>query len=254
MDGEFFERGTQPFTFNELCHQLDKYKNSFLSLQFSQHLLYEAIGKGLSSPDYNPSFRYYSGDAFKAHNDGIYDPTNIQTIDLQNHLLGEVLGDMVSRFTKQGFLHNLPKHLVVNNFHFIRTKFINSIYEVLEKYIKKFASLTGQKDDKGFCCSLRKELRNEDWYVMLYLLRNNASHSDNIQTPVVFKSFLKKLNKETISWKTIEVKNGMYGHKIRYNDEELLELYNEMIEYIIANHKIFITSLNGKVISELIET
>jgi len=134
------------------------------------------------------------------------------------------------------------------NTHFIRTKFINSIYEIIFKYIEKYEKLCAGHRNKSY---LRKLLQSENWYRMLYLLRNNASHSDNLHTKVKFTGFIKELNQPRIEWKNLVVEDGMFGHKIRYNDEDLNELYNEIYNYVATNYQEFYIQPDGTIIEEL---
>jgi len=260
MDSRLQKRGEQPLTLLYLLASLHSYKGSYQTLLFAQQLVGDNIRKALKDSEYNYSFNLYKGNIWDMEK-GIIDESKYEVRDLQGHLLRNVLKLPLNKYAKStedgkvdfeisdDQIDTLVLGLSLENAHFLRTRFINSLYEALEKYIIKFSLLTGFKDDKK--CTLRLELQQQDWYIMLYLLRNQASHFDGMQTPVLFRGWIKHLNKKVFTWRNIEVTEGMDGHSIRYDDNELLELSQEIEDYINKCLDSFVKDSSGRIIPEL---
>lgn len=115
------------------------------------------------------------------------------------------------------------------NAHFIRARVLNAVVELIKKYY--------EGSDKWF------QLHELEWFQVLYVLRNIASHADNYNNKIIFPKRtpnswkkLKKAYPDKIQWKGIEIENGHIGN-IRYNDEEILELLDYVIQFFSLNFK-----------------
>ena len=119
------------------------------------------------------------------------------------------------------------KVLLRMNSHYNRTRILNAFYEITIHYIE---GLNKEKEK-----SLKSKLFNEDWFRVLYVLRNNASHFDNYgkQIEWIFRK------KDSISWETITIKKDDIGHEIRYNDAELIRLFRYGLLYFKDNQSTF---------------
>ena len=248
MTDKIEKRGDRPLDYIFLLKTLETFKISFSTLTFAAMLFIDVVKEGINNSSYNPTTLAYNGDIFDIINKNIIDDNKIVKTELQKDILQVHIKELlvlVNNDYEAVFLF-----LGMNNSHFLRTKFINSIFEILSKYVLKYESLF-KKDElrKNY---LRTQLQKQDWYIILYILRNNASHADGIHTPFEKPRFLKDSKKTTFTWKTITVSIGMMSHSIRYNNEELLELYDEMVGYIVENHALFTRTNEGEKLFELI--
>ncbi|QJD96526.1 hypothetical protein HH214_11890 [Mucilaginibacter robiniae] len=245
------KNGDIPLNYYTLLSFLEDYKINFFTLNFAQLLLSEEIYKGYSDSTYDRVVKFYRAghaEIQKLHDTAYIDPNSLRTVELQK----DIIQDNFNKLTRFGAvdIESTLASLNFQNFHFIRTKFINSIYEILEKYILKYE----QQFEKSISrrTHLRNRLQMKDWYIMLYILRNTASHADGLETPFIKYSFLKSLPKNTFVWKEISVTVGMLSHQIRYNNDELLELYNELHQFIKCNFDLFTKSNRGEILTKLL--
>lgn len=240
------DRGDRKITYKFLVYGLEDYYLSLITLRFGSFLFYEALKKGLSDESYNPSFTLLHGHPSKVMSEEERHKNTI-TYTLQTSIIGSHFNHQIE---KVGSTKYAIDNLRVTNAHYTRTKFINSLYEILEKYLEAFAVHSGEGETQTRKCSLRIALRKQPWYIMLYFLRNNASHENNLFKKIEFKAFLKELPSPFV-WREIVVTNGMDGHTLRYNDLDIEELYKEIMTFIANNHLLFISKTDGTIISEL---
>jgi hypothetical protein len=233
------KRGDRPLDFETLFELMTLAYISSKSLRFAQLMLSGMIKDGLNDTQYNPSQAVYEGDLFKPT-----DERFIVDYKLQEHLLDDVLKPLREGKNNDEEVINTLNY---QNFHFLRTKFINEIYEILEKYLALYADKTSQVDGKSL---LRKRLQMEDWYKVFYQIRHNASHSNLLHTKVEFRSFIK--NETQLVWKDIIISNGMMGHDIKYNDRHLDEIYHLLKNFLYDHINLATQDTNGIRVKELL--
>ncbi len=233
-------RGSKDLTYEFLIRQLTLYRGSFLSLKYAQGIMMVALREGLVNKDYNPFFQGYAGNVIDFYEKNIVDQTKFFKTELQKDIIDDVFKDYQNTF---GTNEDAIRSINFQNYHFLRGRFINCIFEVLNKYISRYESQFGKTE--GRKVYLRTQLQKKDWYVMLYILRNNASHADGLHTEFDLPYFLKDSKKTSFTWRTISVTKGMFAYAIRYNDEELLLLYEDMMSFIKLNYELF-THTNTK--------
>jgi hypothetical protein len=243
-----YKRGDTPLTYTYLLFSLEQYKINYQTLQFAQGLLANAIRLGIEDQSYNPQYKIYEGDPFDYIENGIIDETKIVTHELQR----DIIKGLFNRFQyiRSCNIEEAITSLGFQNYHFIRTRFINSVFEILEKYILKYQSQFNKDDGKR--TGLRTELQKRDWYVILYILRNNASHADGLHEDFSVPRFLKDSNRTSYKWRTITVEFDQPAHSIIYTDRELLELYDEMFQFILFNEALFTQDHKGQNLPALI--
>lgn len=119
------------------------------------------------------------------------------------------------------------KDLLKMNTHFLRGRILNAFYEITMNYIEGFDSVK-QK-------ALKDKLFKEDWFKVLYVLRNTASHFDNYGKEIewIFKK------KDQVSWHNIIINKNDIGHLIRYNDAEIYQLVSFGLKYFLENQASF---------------
>ena len=124
-------------------------------------------------------------------------------------------------------LEDSAKNIMIGNAHFIRTRVTNNVFELIKYYL----------DDKF----LMSGLHSLDWFQVLYLLRNNASHLDNHGLHVKFPDWKWLINPypEVVSWNGIEIKNGQKGETIRYSDKQIIDLLDVINNYFIENESVY---------------
>jgi len=110
--------------------------------------------------------------------------------------------------------------------HWNRTKFLNATFELIMNYLDGL--------DKPEKKRLSKKLFNEEWFRVLFVLRNNASHHDNYGKQIEWS-----FKEEKIQFQGIIINKNDIGHKIRYNDAELFNLLEYTYAYFIENRAIF---------------
>ena len=119
--------------------------------------------------------------------------------------------------------------LTQNNAHFLRNKAINSIYEIIHKYLLQ----EGKQEMTKYY--------SYDWFRVLNVLRNSASHADNegrvVQFPDRDPKWKKNPDKnpikpypDTIQWGNIKITRGQ-KENIRYSDKDLLELFKHIVSF-----------------------
>jgi len=113
-----------------------------------------------------------------------------------------------------------------------RKAIINTQYELIINFIEIDPSKKN---------ALQIELRNQLWFKVLNLLRNNASHFDNLGKTLLKseRRFPKYITEDEVKWKNITITESMMGHTLRYNDFEVIELLEEASAYFEANKLIF---------------
>ena len=232
--------GDIPLTLGFLITQFENLKISFITLNFAQQVLADVINKGLKDKSYDLKLQIYNGSYADP-----FDESKVITTELQKDILDGVLGERI-KFCKDD-LYYLIEGLGAQNYHFIRTKFINGIFEILKKYIDKHTALCNEK-----ATLLKTTLYQQDWYIMLFILRNNASHADGLHRPFQYPPFIKEKNKLSFTYKTIVIDVNQKAHSIRYNNDEILELYEDMFQFIIANQLLFLTNDEGTFLPDLI--
>jgi len=239
--------GDLPLTFDTLLYFLERYKINFTTLLFAQGLLNLAFDEGVENKDYNPAFLSYHGNPTDYYEKNIIDENQIRNNDLQNL----INVDLKRLMDMNGInFRDAIDSLNLQNNHFLRARFLNSIFEVLNKYLIKYESQF--KKDEGRKNYLRTQLQKKDWYIMLYILRNNASHADGIHTPFEAPWFLKDSKKNSFVWKTISVSTGVFAHSIRYNNDEILELFEEMFQFIMKHKDLFTMNNKGELLPALL--
>jgi hypothetical protein len=108
------------------------------------------------------------------------------------------------------------------NAHFIRARVINAIVEVIKKYYK---------DSPNWF-----KLHSLDWFRVLYVLRNVASHADGFEEVIKFPTW-KKLTDQypnTITWNGITINNGHTGN-VEYADKQIISLVEHTINFFKSN-------------------
>jgi hypothetical protein len=233
------KRGDIPLNFESLFELMNFAYMSWKSLRFAQLMLCGMIKDGLNDTQYNPNQTAYEGDVSKP-----IDEKLIVDYKLQEHLLNDILKPL-----REGKDNNeqVINTLNFQNCHFLRTKFINEIYEILEKYLVLYADKTGQGNGQSL---LRKSIQKEDWYRVFYQIRHHASHSNFLHTKVKFQSFIK--NETQLVWKDIIISNGMMGHEIKYNDRHLDDIYILLKNFLYEHINLATQDTKGKRVKELL--
>jgi hypothetical protein len=141
-----------------------------------------------------------------------------------NHII-----KMIEEFAKarNSTYERTIQDLLIMNAHFLRGRIINAFYEITMNYIERFDSAK-QK-------ILKDKLFKEDWFRVLYVLRNTVSHFDNYGKKIEW--IFKKKNK--ISWHNIIINKNDIGHLIRYNDPEIYQLVSFGLNYFLQNQSAF---------------
>ena len=105
---------------------------------------------------------------------------------------------------------------------FVRDRYINTVYETIINYL--------QINEKKHL--LKTHFRKQDWFQMLYALRNNASHFDNFGKPVIH-DYIDWIP-DTITWNDLSIKKSQLGHEVVYTDTYIRELAEHGQNYIIS--------------------
>ncbi len=105
------------------------------------------------------------------------------------------------------------KNIVVRNSHFVRARALNAIVEAIKHYFQGSRGLIAK-------------LHTLEWFQVIYVLRNVASHFDlhNEQVEFPRMKWLLHPYPNTITSHGISISNGQYGHTVHYADKKLLEL------------------------------
>jgi hypothetical protein len=243
MDKNITVRGHHRLDYQLLNIMLTNAQIQYETLRFAQDLFTVTLSEGLNNPNYNPTIGHSDINPESMIEGQLYSMASMRTKDLQGYIIGGLLAEARTNHDDD----RIVKGINIENQHFLKTKFLSNLFEILEKYIIKYAESSGQNEKT---CILRKELRSLDWYIILYFLRNAGSHTDGYQTKVEFLGFTKIL-KPQVQWKDITITEGMYGHEINYNDKHITDLYLEMRVYINDHKKLF-TTKDGVDIAELL--
>jgi hypothetical protein len=240
------DKGDIPLTYSLLQHHLKGYYMSYEMLHFAQIMLTDALEDVILHPEADYPYELKMGNHKEIYEDGNWSSAHIKKVSLRNDI--KPLFDDFKASMNGDDRSALQTTLFLNN-QYIRKKFINTIYEILEKYVGKHESQFPAKTEKTF---LRKKLQNETWYSMLMILRNAASHADGLEVYISFPKYLSKAGTTNIKWETIEATDGMLQHELRYNDEELKVLYSEMCQWIIDNRDAMIQDDKGNEFPNLV--
>ena len=113
------------------------------------------------------------------------------------------------------------------NAHFIRTRTLNAVIETMKHFLNK--------DQLAI-------LHKNDWFQVLYVLRNIASHYDGGHEPIKFPRFkwLLQPYPNKIEKEGIVIIEGQMGNEVRYNDMQLIKILSDSIKYFISNRDQFI--------------
>jgi hypothetical protein len=240
-------RWERPLTYRYLIAILENNFSIFKCMNFARSLLDEEVKKAIKDTSYNKEFHFYHGnhDELEAFNkSGLINPLKMEVMNLQEDVIGKHIATF-RRNAPSPTMFNISMFMGLEFAHFIRTKFINVIYEVLKKYLTRYDQLLkASNDDRNY---LRKQLEKLEWYMLLSILRNNASHSDGINVPFKFPEFMSQ-SITSFTYLGIYVQKEMKSHSIQYQNIQLTELFYEMINFIKENEKLFTETNKGKVI------
>lgn len=109
------------------------------------------------------------------------------------------------------------------NAHLTRTGTLNYAYEIIKSY-----------SDKNRALKITEQLKKEKWYAVLYVLRNNASHADNMHKILSFErcEWIRKQHGKSFIYDNIKITEGAPADMIRYNDRHVLSLLYSGLDYI----------------------
>ncbi len=80
------------------------------------------------------------------------------------------------------------------------------------------------------------KLHNLDWFRVLTVLRNSASHADNYNKAIYFPNHKTlPVYPDVIEWKTIKIINKQ-TEPIRYNDAEVIGLLTHIMNFFKSNY------------------
>lgn len=195
--------------FYTLIARLNEYYDSYSTMLFANALLYEHL---LIEKQYNELLKKQYAIAptpAKMH----------QTILLTGEWMQDTLAFLAKR--RNYDIEKAKLDLVKMNSHFLRTRYINGIYETILNFLEGLG-----KEQKKI---VSDELFKKSWFKVLRILRDNASHFDNFGKITLW--YWPK--EEEIKWENIIIKKSDIGHEIRYNDYEIISLGNICREYFI---------------------
>lgn len=201
--------------FYTLIARFNEYYDSYLTLLFANTLLHEyLIDEGLQK---DLRIKNY-----------VIAPTP-EKMDQCITLTGQTILDIIGFLsTRRSYgLSEAKVDLLKMNAHFLRTRYLNSLYEAIMNFLEGL--------DKGKRKRVSDDLFKRNWFKVLRILRDNSSHFDN---------FGKITNwhwpkEDIIKWESIEIKKTDIGNDIRYNDYEVILLGQVCREYFIVNEAHF---------------
>jgi hypothetical protein len=131
-----------------------------------------------------------------------------------------------SNFCREGFNETCNRLLLMNS-HYLRTRVLNNVFEMISHFFNESSHWA--------------KFHTMNWFQVIYLLRNNASHLDNYNKNVSFPKWkwLLEPYPEEVTWQGILIINGQFGHDIRYNDKQILDLLDYIVFYFDKNRENF---------------
>jgi hypothetical protein len=112
-----------------------------------------------------------------------------------------------------------------DNMHFIRTKSLNNLYELLFDYSR-------MQDNK---MKLWKYLETLSWFRVLHILRNIGSHFNlHGKMPGWVDGY-----PAILKWKTITIDKNQHANTVRYSDFEVFDLMVEALKFVRENPTLF---------------
>lgn len=116
-------------------------------------------------------------------------------------------------------------YLYTVGMHSGRTRALNAFYETTKNFIER---VYGKNEFL--------KLHTLDWFQVLTVLRNSASHADNYKKGNYFPNHSNiPQYPASLSWGTLTMTNKQRD-PIRYNDKEVMELLKHALEFFETNY------------------
>jgi len=206
----------EPFNYNGFVTRVNEEKLNYLLLIYSNAMLI----KHLKNPKLRPCLILENNFNLAVNENEIQDALYLDS----DIILKQITN--YGEFRKDNF-NVTCDNLLMSNSHFLRTKILNVVFETISHYFAKSEHW--------------KQLHTLNWFQILYLLRNNASHFDNYNRKICFPTWKWLVNPypPNVEWNNIKISNGQFGHDIKYNDRQVLELMDYIVKYFDENERIY---------------
>lgn len=206
----------ESFNYNGFVTRLIEERLNYLTLIYSNAVLIKHLKEPKLKECLLVDNKFNFAVSPDKHNDFFYIDSQIIISQIDNY----------AAFRKDDF-NTTCDNILMSNSRFLRTRILNIVFETINHYFSK--------------SHLWKKLHTLDWFQVLYLLRNNASHFDNYNKIITFPTWKWLITPypEKVEWNNIRILNGQFGHDIRYNDKQVLELIDNIITYFDQNESEF---------------
>ena len=192
--------GNAPFTFDELITDLSFYNLQYAALGYSSIKLKQWLKGELPPPTDSPQFKLTYA-ILNSHIDEFTNSENKSPMAFRDDLM-------------KGISNTL------------RNVFLNLAYEAIKNY-----------NDNNYGKGVLDKLYQHDWFLMLFALRNNASHYENYGR-VIFPKWRTNYPKE-ITWEGLTITPQTKGEDVEFKDDYAIRLINYTLDHLVANRSIY---------------